>query len=86
STGIKIPWLSRFKRCKELKLAFEYNGQQHYERIPHWHRTIDVFVKQQKRDAKKIVLCREKGITLIIIPYTQRCKLEQFITSCLSTV
>lgn len=65
--------------CEELKLAFEYNGIQHYERLPHWQKTSDDFLKQQKRDIKKARLCKEKGIRLITIPYTENHRLEEFI-------
>lgn len=54
----------------ELKVAVEYNGQQHYEFTPYWHRTIDNFYAQQRRDQAKLVACRHHNITLIIVPYT----------------
>jgi hypothetical protein len=54
---------------KDLKLAFEYNGKQHYEKIGYWQ-TDESFSKQQERDTTKERLCIEEGINLIIIPYT----------------
>jgi len=56
--------------CEKLNIAFEYNGIQHYEYIPHFHRKgIEQFHAQQTRDRKKYKLCAERGVKLIIIPY-----------------
>ena len=55
---------------EELNIAFEYNGKQHYEYIPHFHRNGEEdFETQKERDRKKYRICREKKINLIIIPY-----------------
>jgi len=69
--------------CEELKLAFEYNGAQHYKTISYWHHTPDSLQKQQARDLKKARLCEEKGIKLITIPYTENHRLEEFIQESL---
>ncbi len=53
----------------ELKLAFEFDGIQHYIFIPYWHKTVDRFEEQQKRDRKKDALCIEYGIALERIHY-----------------
>jgi hypothetical protein len=55
---------------EELRIAFEYNGKQHYQYIPHFHGDISNFNDQQSRDNGKIALCTANGIKLIIIPYT----------------
>ena len=57
--------------CKELKLAFEYQGKQHYEIMPYFHRTEQDFISQQDRDKIKTQLCLENNIRKIDIPYTQ---------------
>jgi hypothetical protein len=54
---------------EKLKIAFEYNGIQHYEYVPYFHRQESKFIKQQENDKKKIKLCKENNIKLIIIPY-----------------
>ena len=54
----------------ELKIAFEYQGIQHYEegeKIP-FH-TKETILETQKRDVYKVQRCEELGIKLIIIPY-----------------
>lgn len=64
-----------------LKLAVEYNGKQHYEYVPHFHRQgKEQFRNQQYRDEIKRMLCRENGIRLIEIPHTVKLEdLESFI-------
>jgi hypothetical protein len=54
----------------ELRLAFEYQGVQHFRRIPHFHRTTDAFDAQLTRDALKAELCQDEEVTLLAIPYT----------------
>jgi hypothetical protein len=63
---------------EELNIAFEYNGRQHYEYNPHFHRNdIDVFEKQKERDIKKYKICHDQNINLIIIPYQYDYKNEE---------
>ncbi|MHA2398428.1 MAG: hypothetical protein ACXADU_06020 [Promethearchaeota archaeon] len=53
-----------------IKLAFEYNGRQHYDFPNAYDSTYQKFLKRQERDLKKIELCKENDIILIIIPHT----------------
>ena len=56
--------------CKSLNLAFEYNGIQHYQYEPHFHRNgICDFENQKYRDNLKIEGCKKNNIILIIVPY-----------------
>jgi hypothetical protein len=55
--------------CENLKIAFEYQGYQHYERAHYDHYSLKEFKKRKKKDAFKIKKCKEKGILLIIVPY-----------------
>jgi hypothetical protein len=52
----------------QLALAFEHQGSQHYEDVPHFHREKDSFKAQQTRDREKKELCRDNGIDLIEVP------------------
>jgi len=64
--------------CKELKLAFEYNGIQHYEYNLHFHNNnIEKFYEQQERDKFKKDRCEKEGVYLIIIPYQYNCYNEE---------
>lgn len=53
---------------EKFNLAFEYNGIQHYEK-GFFTKTNDDLKKRRLDDNKKIKLCRENGVKLIIIPY-----------------
>ena len=54
----------------EFQIAFEYNGRQHYEYVPLFHRNDpENLAKQQARDQMKEELCDRNGIILIVIPY-----------------
>jgi len=53
----------------ELQLAVEYSGKQHYEYLPFFHRNKDAFLNQKYRDEIKRRMCKDKGITLIEVPY-----------------
>ena len=55
---------------EELKLAVEYDGKQHYEYIPYFHKSHEAFMNQRYRDYMKEQMCRENGIILIRVPYT----------------
>jgi hypothetical protein len=69
--------------CNRLKLAFEYNGIQHYKFFPLFHKTKEDFKNQQNRDILKNKLCVKNKIKLINIPYTynssKETKLYKFI-------
>ena len=53
-----------------MKLAVEYNGRQHYDYVPYFHKNKEAFYNQKYRDELKRRMCRDVGITLIEIPYT----------------
>lgn len=58
--------------CPNLKLAFEYQGRQHYE--PNAFSMRETFVSRNRDDTLKEKLCKQNGVTLIIIPHTIRYK------------
>lgn len=69
--------------CDELKMAFEYNGEQHYKVIPAWHKNgEDDLDDQRERDTRKILRCAQKRVKLLIIPCWIKDKLK-FITGLL---
>lgn len=65
-------WLNKLEfdgYCEELKLAFEYDGIQHYKFIEYFHKSEEDFKKQQEHDTLKNKLCEQNNIKLIRIPY-----------------
>ncbi len=65
---------------KELNLAFEYDGEQHYFPVKRFGGE-DRFQYQQQRDRLKDKLCKENNITLIRIPYWEKKNLNKYITN-----
>lgn len=63
----------------ELKLAIEYNGEQHYHLHEHFHRSEDVFLKQQERDIEKKRKCKEYNIKLYVIKYDEEITKEKIV-------
>jgi len=55
--------------CEELKVAFEYHGEQHYRKIEFFHQGRKSFERRVKDDELKRSQCEERGITLIEVPY-----------------
>ncbi|MCD4745856.1 MAG: hypothetical protein K8R58_06115 [Bacteroidales bacterium] len=53
-----------------IKLAFEYQGQQHYKPVKIWG-GIKALKKLQERDAKKKLICKKQKIRLITVDYTE---------------
>jgi hypothetical protein len=68
----------------ELKIAIEYNGEQHYKYIPHFHSSKDAFYNMKYRDEMKTRLCEQNGIKLVIVPYTVKLNdIENFLREAL---
>ena len=61
-----------------LRLAVEYNGRQHYEYVPHFHRNKDAFQTQLYRDDMKRRLCTEAKVDLIEVSYKEK-NIEQYL-------
>jgi len=53
-----------------LKLAFEYQGIQHFKPIEHWGGSSQL-LKQKEHDKRKIKLCKAENVTLIHINYDE---------------
>lgn len=70
--GLKGKPLELDAYCEDFKLAIEYQGQQHYEFIPSWHKTQEYFQECQARDEIKRQLCAKNGVTLFEIPFIEK--------------
>ena len=73
---IKFPFIIKKKPfvfidfyLPKTKTFIEYNGKQHYEYVPFFHRSEEDFKLQQVRDNIVREYCNTKGINLIEIPY-----------------
>ena len=53
----------------DLRMAFEYHGEQHYVFKSYFYSSYDEFVAQVERDNIKVNLCDANGYYLITIPY-----------------
>jgi len=54
---------------EDLRIAFEYNGEQHYKYPNDFHKTKDDFEDQIMRDQYKLKKCEEYEVYLITVPY-----------------
>jgi hypothetical protein len=65
----KPEWLGRMHLdvyIPELRVAFEYQGKQHYQAVDYFGGQ-DSFEKTQIRDIEKARLCKENSVTLVYI-------------------
>lgn len=61
---LQLDWYSY-----ELGIAFEYQGQQHYDYSRYFHKTKAAFKYLKQCDKIKKKVCEEEGISLISIKY-----------------
>jgi hypothetical protein len=66
----------------ELSLGVEYQGQQHFHAIEAWGGKA-ALARLRKNDAKKLELCRQAGITLLTVDYTEPLT-EEHVSSLLA--
>ena len=61
--------------CDDLKLAIEFQGQQHYDHTPYFHGEGEIsdrnYAGQLQRDFDKKKICKGYDITLIEIKYDE---------------
>jgi len=74
---------------EELNLALEFNGKQHYEYTPHFHKTRDTFHNLKYRDILKKQMCEKNNVNLIVVPYYEADnykKLKQYLINKLKSL
>lgn len=55
---------------EDLRIAVEYNGEQHYKFPNFTNQSYEDFINQVRRDRFKAELCERNGVYLIVVPYT----------------
>jgi hypothetical protein len=86
SSGKRYRELDGYCRLSDnSRLAFEYNGVQHYDENAYFNivqQDPNAFKKQKERDELVAAYCIRNGITLIVIPYeadTQEKKIDHIL-------
>ena len=54
-----------------MNLGFEFDGEQHFKFIEHFHGDRRGFAQARQRDALKDEACQEKGIILVRVAYNE---------------
>jgi hypothetical protein len=55
--------------CPSYKLAAEYHGRQHFFYTAKFYDSKYDFIEAQKRDERKLELCKAQGIALVVFRY-----------------
>jgi hypothetical protein len=67
---------------KDLKLAFEAQGEQHYRAVPHFQQTLEDLEQRINDDLMKLELCKQNDVILIQVPYfISPTNMQQYITN-----
>lgn len=56
--------------CRELSVAFEHHGAQHYATVPHFQRRKESLERRIADDCAKRAACATNGVGLIEIPFS----------------
>lgn len=56
--------------CPKFQLAAEYHGRQHFQYVEFFHQDMRGFEDHRRRDERKVELCKQLGIALVIFRYT----------------
>lgn len=58
-----------FNKDGQLVACVDYDGRQHFEYVPYFHKTYSGFLRSKERDRQKNRYCLIKGIIFIRVPY-----------------
>lgn len=64
-----------------LNTIIEFNGIQHYEYVPIFHKEDDGFEKQRFRDKRLEIYCKKNRIKLVVIRYDQIDNIEEILNN-----
>ena len=62
----------------EKNICIEVDGEQHFKYIPHFHKSLSGFKKQQEHDRRKNSYCLANDIKLYRIPYDRVYTIKTF--------
>lgn len=72
--------------CPKYKIAAEYHGIQHFRYVERFHDSKEDFLEGQKRDLKKMQLCKDNKIALIVFRYDDKLTEEIVYNRILSEI
>jgi len=72
--------------CPSYKLAAEYHGRQHFYYTSRFYESKYDFIDAQNRDQKKIDLCKQNGIALVVFRYNDRLTEDAVFDRMLSAI
>lgn len=55
--------------CPTFNLAAEYHGRQHFYFVEYFHGDRDGFYESKRRDERKLEICQDLGIALVVFRY-----------------
>lgn len=65
----------------DLKIGLEFNGEQHYKYPNRFHKNVNEFKQQVRRDRYKVETCDNNGVYLITVPWNiPEHRLKEYIT------
>ena len=64
--------------CEELGIAFEFQGPLHYAYDAEQHASYTKFEASRQKDALKVKLCAQRGVALVVVPYTVKPEIMTF--------
>ena len=67
----------------DLKMLIEFDGEQHFTYIPHWHGDEEGFNIQKKRDSIKTEYCKNNNIPLLRISYEDYSNIDSILKKSL---
>lgn len=72
--------------CPSYKLGLEYHGVQHFEYNNMFFDSREEFIEAQKRDERKVELCKEQNIVLVVFRYDDKLSEEAVYDRVLTAI
>lgn len=72
--------------CPKYKIGAEYHGRQHFYYTGRFFESKDDFERSLERDKRKLQLCKEQGIALIIFRYNDKLTEEAVYSRMLEAI